>query len=294
MDCTNPQADYTVVPDCLHRSYQVAVNVSNTGSSSTVRIANSTSQDTLMNVPQGTILVGPIPMDSTATITVMNATNSLCRIFSPEENYASVDCAIPSCAAEAYEYCYTNADTAWFTYYSTEDVPLTIEFLWGHLLADDYVEIFDGSSAQAPLLWQGNQGGDMAGFAINSTNADNTLTMRVVSNGSGSCATGQTDLPLHWVIQCGAVGIGELADGDFSMYPNPASSELYLRLPSGNQGSADLRILDVSGRIVDHEVFNAVGGSTNTFDLHGLQSGNYTVVVTTPQWVKAQRLQIIR
>jgi hypothetical protein len=293
LDCTNPAASYSVVEDCIHHSFSLAVNVDSTGSSSSVRIANSLNSDTLTNIPAGVTMVGPFPMDSVVSLTVMNATNSLCRVFSPQFTASTTNCVDSVCAAEAFEYCYTNNDTAWFLYQGTANVPLTIQFLWGQMMAGDFVQIYDGQSPLPQnLLWQGNLNGNMAGFAINTTNPQHQLLMRVVSNGAGSCATGEASLPLHWVVQCGAVGIHETAASEFSMYPNPTTGQLTVRLPENSRGAMDLRITDVAGRIVHHERFNA-SSAVNTFDLKDLVSGNYTVTLTTNDWVKSQQLQII-
>ena len=132
----------------------------------------------------------------------------------------------------------------------------------------------------------------MAGFAINTTNIDHVLLMRVVSNGAGSCATGQATVPLHWVVQCGAVGVHEIPPSDFSMYPNPTTGDLSIVLPMIARGTADMRIIDIAGRTVHQQTFNNTGG-VNNFDLNGLHSGNYTVTITTNDWVKTQRLQIV-
>ncbi|MEO5584529.1 MAG: T9SS type A sorting domain-containing protein, partial [Flavobacteriales bacterium] len=269
------------------------VNVDSTGSGSFVRIANSLSTDTLTNIFAGLSTVGPFPMDSTVVLTVMNETNNLCRIFSAPFTSITASCLDSVCAAEAYDYCYTNNDTAWFLYQGTENVPLTIEFLWGHLLADDFVQIFDGPApTAADLLWQGNLNGNMAGFSINTTNMAHILLMRVVSNGAGSCATGQATPALHWVVQCGAVGVHEVPPSDFSMYPNPTTGQLTIELPMIARGMAGMRIVDIAGRTVHQETFNSTG-EVNSFDLKGLQSGNYTVTITTNDWVKTQRLQIV-
>lgn len=293
LDCTNPAATYSVVEDCIHHAFSIAVNVDSTGSSSTVRIANSLNTDTLANIPAGLTMVGPFPMDSLVSLTVMNATNSLCRIFSQEFTASTTNCVDSVCAAEAYEYCYTNNDTAWFLYQGTANVPLTIEFLWGQMGAGDFVQIYNGSSPVASaLLWQGNLNGNMAGFAINTTNAQHSMLMRVVSNGAYSCASGELFPPLHWVVQCGAVGVNEIAASDFSMYPNPSTGQLTVRLPDNSRGTMDLRITDLAGRVVHQELFNA-SGAVNTFDLKGLVSGNYTVTLTTNDWVKSQQLQIM-
>ncbi|MBK6408990.1 MAG: T9SS type A sorting domain-containing protein [Flavobacteriales bacterium] len=293
LDCTNPGATYTMVEDCIHHSFSIEVNVDSTGSGSFVRIANSLSTDTLTNIMAGMNIVGPFPMDSTVTLTVMNETNNLCRVYSPAFTSPSMACVDSVCAAEAYEYCYTNQDTAWFLYQGTENVPLTIQFLWGQLLADDFVQVYDGPSPiPTDLLWQGNLNGNMAGFAINTTNIDHVLLMRVVSNGAGSCATGQATVPLHWVVQCGAVGVHEIPPSDFSMYPNPTTGDLSIVLPMIARGTADMRIIDIAGRTVHQQTFNNTGG-VNNVDLNGLHSGNYTVTITTNDWVKTQRLQIV-
>jgi hypothetical protein len=294
LDCTNPAASFTMVEDCIHHAFSIAVNVDSTGSSPVVRIANSLGTDTLTNVPAGTTLVGPFPMDSTVTLTVLNETNNLCRIFSPAFTSASVNCVDSVCAATAYNYCYSNTDTAWFAYQGTATVPITIGFLQGQLLPGDFVQIYDGLAPNPGiLLWQGNLNGNMAGFAINTTNPQHQMLMRVVSNSSGSCATGEASPELQWVVQCGAVGINETAASSFAMFPNPTTGELSLRLPADAHGEVEMRVVDLTGRTVHQERFTAAGG-TNTFELGNLQSGNYMVTITTTDWVKSERLQIIR
>jgi hypothetical protein len=55
-----------------------------------------------------------------------------------------------------------------------------------------------------------------------------------------------------------------------------------------------LRVLDMSGRVVMDRPLLMVGGKRNTVDLQGLQSGNYMVQLTTAQWVKTQRVEVMR
>ena len=76
-------------------------------------------------------------------------------------------------------------------------------------------------------------------------------------------------------------GINEAQAANFTMYPNHAANDLSLRLPSNTNGPAVIRILDVSGRVVYESSFMANGAALNTFDLRGLQSGDYSVVLTT-------------
>ena len=292
LDCTNPGATFSIVEDCIHHQFSVAVNVDSLGSGAFARIANSLSTDTMTNVPAGITLVGPFPMDSLVTLTLLNETNNLCRIYSPEFTSNSELCVDTACAATAYEYCYTNLDTAWFAYQGLPGIPLTIEFLWGNLMPDDFVQIYNGWVPTPTPLWQGNLNGNMAGFSINTSNNNDKMLMRIVSNEAYSCATGEAALPLHWVIQCGSVGVSENMGTSFSMFPNPTTGELSLQLPTTARGTVDMRVADLSGRTVHHEIFNSTGG-VNTFDMAKLQSGNYVVTITTNDWVKSQQLQII-
>lgn len=295
LDCTNPATSFQVVPDCIHNAFNVAVTVESLGTASSLRLANSLNTMELTEVGLGTTIYGPFPLDSTVVVGAYNSANELCRVFSGPMTFATADCIVPTCAATTYEYCYTDSDTAWFMYESSESEPITIDFLWGELSVNDYIQVYNGIGTTAttgvPIIYMGNNGGDMTGFAINSLGSVNALTMLVVSNASSSCSTGDA-LTLHWVVGCGEVGIDEPASGEFAMYPNPTTGELFLRLPAGTTGLIDLRVIDVAGREVHHEAFNAT--TVEHFDMHSLQSGNYTVLLTAPGWVKALQLQVAR
>jgi hypothetical protein len=295
LDCTNPAATFEVVPDCLHHTYQVAVNVSSTGSDPFVRLANSALGDTLLNVGAGITLTDPIPMDNATVITVLNETNDLCRIFSTELNSPATDCWIPSCEIQGYEYCYTNLDTAYYTYVGTSDTePLTIQFTSGELLANDHVQIFDGPNQNAPMIYNGNNGGIMAPLAFNSTNPENIITLRIASDALYSCADGYTDGTFRWDVLCGWAGVQERQPTSFTMYPNPTTGQVTLVLPATVKGAVDVRVLDIAGRTVHQERFTVGGHGPARIDLQQLQSGNYTVLLTTEDNTGAEPLQIVR
>ncbi len=294
LDCTNPAADFSVVEDCIHNSYSVAVNVTDLGSGAFARIGNNFNTDTLTNIPAGITMVGPFPMDTAVVLTVFSETNNLCKVISPELNFNSSACVDSVCAPAVYEYCYPNNDIAWFTYQGLDGVALTVEFLAGTMLPGDFVQIYNGlAPIPANQLWQGNLLGNLAGWAVNTTNGYSSMLVRVLSNATGSCATGETPTPLNWVVQCGSVNVNEVAAAQFTIYPNPTTGEFMLQLPQQVRGTANLQVTDLSGRIVHQETF-ASNGTLRTFDLNGLQSGNYMVTITTNDWVKAQQLQIIR
>lgn len=53
LDCLNPGATFTVVPDCPHREYSILVNVTGTGNATDVDIVNSLNTDTLRERADG-------------------------------------------------------------------------------------------------------------------------------------------------------------------------------------------------------------------------------------------------
>ena len=295
MDCTNPGASFSVVEDCVHHSFSVAVQVDSLGSGSFVRIANTLGTDTLTNIPAGITMVGPFPMDSVVMVTVLNETNDLCRVFSEPMSAASTACVDSVCAPTSYEYCYTNNDQAWFAYQGESGTPLTISFLWGKLLVNDYVQIYNGlNPVPNRLLWQGNLNGDMAGWSVNTSQGFSSMLMRVISDGTGSCASGDVWPPLYWVIGCGSVGIDEvpLTEG-FLMFPNPSNGEVSIRVQQLLTTPAEMRVTDMAGRTVLQQSL-APNGGLWTVDLGGLERGNYVVTITTQDWVRSERLQIMR
>ncbi len=293
LDCTNPEVAFEVVPDCIHHEFYVAANVPNTGSSSTVRIANTLNTDTLMGVQTGQTMVGPFPMGSNVRLTVMNAENDLCRVISPTMTSLIPDCVIPTCAATGYEYCYGNNDTAWFVFQGSAGVPITIHFDWGQLLVTDYIQVYNGLNTDAQLIYMGNMGGNLAGFAITSNNAANALCMRIISNWTGSCQDGQA-AGLYFVAECGAVGMSELPESLFDMYPNPTDGQVYLRLPATMANGSTILVTDLTGRQVHAARPEGLVNGLAVLDLNALANGMYAVTVMNGDHRTTRQLQILR
>nr|MBP8878590.1 T9SS type A sorting domain-containing protein [Flavobacteriales bacterium] len=95
-------------------------------------------------------------------------------------------------------------------------------------------------------------------------------------------------------VSCGAISVEELAKSEFKVYPNPTQGVLQIELGSKVTGPVQLRVLDMSGRTVLNQPLLMNGGTRNSVDMRGLQSGNYMVQLTTSQWVKTQRVQLAR
>ncbi|MBS1568961.1 MAG: T9SS type A sorting domain-containing protein [Bacteroidetes bacterium] len=201
-------------------------------------------------------------------------------------------------------YCYVdNDDHSWHWESECPGDPIILQFTGGTIEGSGYdlLVIYDGPDDLAPVLYfppLGTESLELAGLQITSTGTDMFMTFN--SNSTNCCATGgllgggQTE----WVFSAssgnGTAGVHEEQAGNFTMYPNPAGSELHLRLSSNTNGNAEIRILDVTGRIVYQNRITATGGELNTIDLNGLQSGNYSVVLSTAIWVRTRKLEVIR
>jgi hypothetical protein len=98
---------------------------------------------------------------------------------------------------------------------------------------------------------------------------------------------------MTWAVGCGAVGLDELAQDGFAVYPNPTEGTLYIELGAERTGNVRVRVLDMSGRVVLEQPLNVKAG-VNTLDMGRLQTGQYMVELTTDNWVKTQRVQVSR
>lgn len=293
LDCEPTTTTFTMVPDCIHRTFQVAVDVDSLGTASAVNIYDTFSGDTLYNMPAGVTLLGPYPMDSTTKVTVFNNDNSLCRINSTDLSWPSDTCIVDTCGSANYSYCWQNADTAWFSYASTQGTPITVRFLSGDLGPQDKILFYNGATPLSAVIFFGNSGGTMTNFALNSANVNNVITFLVMSDGSGSCADGGFN-QLEWDVQCGEVGVDELAGQTFNLYPNPTDGLVYVNMNDPSAKPLGINVYDVAGRLVLAVPANNLTTGLNTVDLGELQNGQYLLQVTTTQEVIAQRVMVAR
>lgn len=193
-------------------------------------------------------------------------------------------------------YCYVNNDNHTWYWECPCGSPITLHFTSGTIEPNDHLSIYDGPDNTSPLLFSSGQV-DLSLIGLELVSSGSDMYMKFTSDPTNCCATdGLLGTAWNWTASDGSstAGINEAQAESFTMYPNPAVNELSLRLTSNTNGPAEIRILDVSGRVVYQNSFTANGAKLNTFDLHGLQSGNYSVVLTTPNWVKAESLQVIR
>jgi hypothetical protein len=77
---------------------------------------------------------------------------------------------------------------------------------------------------------------------------------------------------------CASHGWGRATAAGFSAYPNPSAGRLTLQLPTNLQPEAQLRLLDLSGRVLRRLPVPA----TRQLDLRDLPAGTYTLLLEQP------------
>lgn len=291
--CQAPGVSYNLVPDCFSRNYTAEVIVTQAPSAEGLEVEETISGTTQTVTAVGVYSFGPYAQNDSIVFGLTDLASPECTFFSDSITYLSDSCVIRSCGVETYTHCYGNNTDRWYTFESLENVPTTINFLGGQMLTGDRIVVYNGYDENATIIYQGINGGNFTGFAVNSQNVNNAITLRIQSNDAGSCATGEVANEMVWAVGCGAVGIDELSQEGFSVHPNPTNGLLYIELDEELRGQASVRVLDMSGRIVIEQALQAKGGA-NTIDMSGLQSGQYMVQLTTGDWVKTQRVQVTR
>lgn len=232
-----------------------------------------------------------ILLPAVAGLTLLSATTAL-----RAQNTVIIPC---NGASVGVSYCYTdNADHAWH-WQSECGALIFLTFSSGIIESSlyDQLMIYDGPDHLAPILYLNGLSAevDLTGLSFVGTSGD--LYMQMTSNATNSCATNgfrDGSWEWNWTVSSGAVGVHEQQAEVFNLWPNPAGSELYLRLQQPLNAITTLRILDVIGRVVYQARFQPNGTAVQRFPLHGLQSVHYSVVLITADRVQSRQLQVIR
>ncbi len=292
--CPAPGVTYNLVADCFYREYTAEVIVTTAPPAEGLEIINTVTAQTITANATGTYNFGPYGLNDTAVFRLTALDNPACFFLSDSMTYASDSCIIRACGMNHYEYCYPNNEDRWYTFQSADNSPMSITFTEGQMLTGDRIVVYNGRNENSSVLYQGNNGGSLAGFALNSQNAENIITLRIQSNASGSCGDGQVAGPLRWWTWCGPVSVEEFGDDGLSVHPNPTTGLLTVIIGSDNLGDIHARVLDMSGRVVMEPAMTLKGGTANTIDLAGLANGQYMLQLISSEWVRNQRVQVSR
>lgn len=80
------------------------------------------------------------------------------------------------------------------------------------------------------------------------------------------------------MIPAGNIGMNELNTVEVTPFPNPTVDRIRVPLP-GLSGSADLRIMDLGGKLIEQRRVSLIGGSL-VLDVTGLSAGTYQFAMT--------------
>ena len=187
-----------------------------------------------------------------------------------QTNY-TVDCA--SGQPVNIEYCYTNNDTTFWVFTSTDGFPLEITFNAGTIEANwDDLTIYDGSDNSGAILFNNNSAGinDLTGVVVESTST--SIYIEVDSDSSVSCSSSTTYSPWDFDVTCKTC-ITQTVEFDIvgSCEPN---QEFYVEANITDMGGAvNLELTDNQGSAAQ----TATAASVVTF---GPYAANTQVVIS--------------
>jgi hypothetical protein len=92
---------------------------------------------------------------------------------------------------------------------------------------------------------------------------------------------------------CTGVGITEQQSNVLSLYPNPSEGHFRLDLPSSLDGTTDMRVLDLQGRVLVQRGAIQAEGPTMVLDLSGFPSGTYIVMLNSERSVYTGKVQVV-
>mgnify|MGYP001224267755 CR=1 FL=1 len=129
-------------------------------------------------------------------------------------------------------YCYDNLEDRSWHYGSSSGAPLRMIFNAGTIQNTDLLTIYDGPTVQSPLLFS-SATGNIAGQVINASGPN--LTMRLITDDNGSCATQSFFLPMEWEVGC--VDCDPVL-ANFTVVPDCASGQFSVAVQVFTMGSA--------------------------------------------------------
>ncbi|WP_353779210.1 hypothetical protein, partial [Winogradskyella sp. 3972H.M.0a.05] len=198
--CVNPVAASSVREDCENGpQFFVDVELTDLGSATSVTIADDQGSTPQTVSATGTYSFGPFANGTNVVTTVTNDDDGNCVVTSPVLTQDQcvlnlIDCTQPPVQ---FNYCYGNNDDTSWLFRSTDGSPVRITFNAGGIesCCDDIL-IYDGPDNTAPLLFQGNNGGDLAGLQFDSTGDE--MFMEIDADGSVSCQSGSSCCTTEW------------------------------------------------------------------------------------------------
>lgn len=173
-------------------------------------------------------------------------------------------------SSRSLTHCYENKDNTSWLINAADGSPLNINFNAGTIEnCCDIITIYDGIDELAPIIYQGNNNGNLAGLQFGSTNAN--LYVKIDSNEAISCSTSSGT---QWNFEVNrTLSVSENSLNSFSFFPNPTLDKIEFNT---NQPIEDIIIYSILGKKISNVKINL---SNNTMDVSSLASGAYLMKV---------------
>ena len=162
----------------------------------------------------------------------------------------SVDC---NGGPLSQSYCYDNSDTTEFEYTSSDGSALNLTIDSGQI--EDGWDVIVVTDSDGSIIYEGDNGGDLAGLTFQSTG--DTITFGFVTDSSVSCAGGTTELAdgIDWTVACATCVNPSV---DFQIVSDCLNApQFYIDVNVTDMGSASVLVTD-DNQGNGHE-FNGVG-----------------------------------
>lgn len=174
-------------------------------------------------------------------------------------------------ASRTITHCYSNIDNTSWAINNTDGSPLSISFNQGSIEnCCDTITIFDGDNDNAPIIYQGNNNGNLAGLEFTSTDAN--MFIKIDSNEAISCSTSEGT---QWNFTVNrTLSVTDNSLSNFSFYPNPTKDRIEF---NASQNVDNIIIYSILGKKVANAIVNL---SNNTIDVSNLASGAYLMKVS--------------
>ncbi len=288
--CTNPQASFEVVSDCINGpQFFVEVDVTDIGSASSLDVSDNQGSD-VQNIDEaGLLTFGPFANGTDVQISVANVDDVNCVVTSPEltqevcfDNF--LDCSEPLNVV----YCYQNNENTTFTYTSLDGTPLNLIINAGNTENNfDFFTVLDTDGTQLAQL----TGNNLVGQSFQSTG--DAISVVITSDGSVNCQTSGNINPIDFTVSC-ATCINPSVS--YSVVDNCTSdnTDYFIEVNIDSLGDAD-SLLITSNQGDAPQVANAEGvftfgpyevGNLVSFTIENQQDAN-CVVNSSPQGIES-------
>ncbi len=114
------------------------------------------------------------------------------------------------------------------------------------------------------------------------------ITIHLITSNGGKVMT--YHLIIAPEIMLGVDGIQNVVREHLNVFPNPAQDMLYVTLPPGTEGRAEIQVLDMAGRVVMQYVFNS--NTSAPLDVSQLTTGLYTVMAKAQGRITTARVNV--